>query len=43
MASICCSPPDRVPASCPGPFLQARQQAVDAVEVGGDFGAVVAQ
>ena len=36
IASICCSPPDMVPAFCVDPLLQPREQREDPLHVRGD-------
>ena len=42
IATICCSPPDSVPASCLQPLLDAREEREDALQICLEFGRVVA-
>ena len=43
MAHICCSPPDSVPASCRRRSARIGKHRIDALQVRGDGGLVVAQ
>ena len=42
ITSICCSPPESVPASCVAPVREAREERVGALAAGGDGGLVAA-
>jgi hypothetical protein len=43
IASICCSPPESVPAACSRALGEDREALVEAVHVGFDAGLVLAQ